>query len=258
MVIKQLIERIGNIGSNTLYFPGCHTKFKLKYEYNNYKEIFKKLKINHIEMKNFICCGLSVYEAGYKKEAKELAQKNYDRFKQRKIKKIITNSPSCVYMFNEIYPKLIRGWDIEVEHVSNTIYKALKKIKIKDTPEEEKLSYNDSPYLKNNDKSREIIHMFNGKIIEPIVTKEKSFCCGGHGGVSRNYPELAEKINKKRLSQFPETITKIVTPSAICFTELKYYDERVTELSTYILGKLRGQKIWKRVNFLLMNQTLHK
>jgi len=238
MVIREFFEKIRG---GTLFYPGCHTKLKLKYEYQNYKEIFKRLKINYIETKKTICCGLPAYEAGYSKVAKEFAEKNFKRLNQMKIKKIITNCPECHYMFSEVYPKLISAWNIKVEHVSETIFKALLKIKI-GRKDSEKVSYNDTPYL-DNDKSREIIELFGGEIIEPFRIKEESFCCGGHGGVNRNYPEISSRINKERISQFPQNTKKIITSSGVCFLELKDYDTRVTEISTYILGKLRGQKI---------------
>lgn len=238
MVIKELFEKLRG---TTLYFPGDHVQFKLKYEYNNYKEIMKRLGIKHVEMNNFVTSGIDAYEAGHLKVAKEIAQKNSQRFTQRGIRKIITNCPSSYYMFKEVYPKLITGWDIEVEHISETILTILQKKQLKEATQEA-ISYNDSAYIQNQN-ARSIINKFSGEIIEPQYTKQESFCCAGHGGVHRNYPELAKKINKKRITEFPQNAQKIITPSAICYTELREFDERITEFSTYVLGKLRGNNI---------------
>ena len=127
MALKDFFKRITG---NVLYYPGCLTKGVLKTEYSNYKEIFNKLGIDYILIPDEVCCGLPVINAGHKKEAKKLAQKNLEIFKEKKVYKITTSCPSCYHTFKTIYPKLIKDWDIEVEHSTTTILNALKKKKI--------------------------------------------------------------------------------------------------------------------------------
>ena len=80
-----------------------------------------------------MCCGNPVLNAGYEKETKELAEKNFKLFKERGVKKIVTNCPSCFYMFEKNYPKLVDNWNIEIEHITQTIYRAMQKEKISPT-----------------------------------------------------------------------------------------------------------------------------
>ena len=118
-------------GGNTLYYPGCLTKFVAKDLEENYKKILNKIGIDFIMLKDFeVCCGNPILNAGHEKETKELAEKNFKLFKDRGVKKIITSCPACFHMFNKNYPKLIEKWDIKVEHITQTISKAVKEGKI--------------------------------------------------------------------------------------------------------------------------------
>lgn len=217
-----------NIGSNTLYYPGCLTKGVLKQEYANYKEIFNILGIDFIMLPDKeVCCGLPVLNAGYKKDARELAKKNFEIFKKNNIKKIITSCPSCYHMFKEIYPQLLREWNIEVEHATQTVYNALvtnKSINF-DNISKEIVTYHDPCHLGRYsgiyDEPRKVIGILNGKILEMKHSKELALCCGGGGGVRANFPELAKAIARKRIQEIPLEAEKIITPCGLCFSNMK-------------------------------------
>lgn len=237
-----------NIGSNTLYYPGCLTKGVLKQELQNYKDIFNKLGIDFIMLPDKeVCCGLPVLNAGYKKDAKDLARKNYETFKKLNIKKIITNCPSCYHMFSETYPKLIREWDIKVEHVTKEILEALKKNKIH-IDGSEPVTYHDPCHLGRfsgiYDEPREIIRILGGKLIEMKHNRENSLCCGGGGGMRANFQDLAKKMAKRRSEDAPFEADKILSPCGLCHSNIKSADERSEEFSTWVLRKLNQAKRW--------------
>ncbi len=235
--------------TKTLYFPGCLTKSILKKEYDNYKEIFNRLGIDYVLMSDAdFCCGLPAYNGGYKKETRELAKKNLEYFKSRKITKIVTNCPSCYHTFKGIYPKLIRDWDIEVEHATVTILNSLrKKRKLgKKTPKKEFVTYHDPCHLgryeRIYDEPRKVIEMLGGDIIEMRNNRERALCCGGGGGVRANFEKLAKDIAKTRVKEVNEKCVRIITPCGLCFSQLNEADSRTVEFSSYVLGKLRGMK----------------
>jgi len=241
VALKDFFKKLtGNI----LYYPGCLTKGILKTEFNNYKEIFNKLGIDFILIPDEVCCGLPVINAGHKREAKELAQKNLKLFKEKKVYKIITSCPSCYHTFKTTYPELIKDWDIEVEHATKTILKTLKRKNIISNKETEIVTYHDPCHLGRYEKEysapREVIQLLGGELIEPTKTKERAFCCGGGGGVRANFSETAKEIAKIRLTHFPEKAKKIITPCGLCYSNLKEQDGRVIEFSTFVLSKLRG------------------
>jgi len=191
-------------GEKTLYYPGCLTKGVLKEQFENYKEIFNRLGIDFVMLPDEEnCCGLPVLNAGYKKDARKLAKKNYDLFKKNGITKILTNCPSCYHTFKEVYPKLVREWDFEVEHATVAILNALKKRRIRFKGSDEKrevVAYHDPCHLGRYpgiyEEPREVIELLGGKIIEYKMNRENASCCGGGGGVRANFPELAKDIAK--------------------------------------------------------------
>ena len=240
MALKDFVKKLSG---NVLYFPGCLTKEVLKKEFENYKEIFKILNVNYITLsQEESCCGLPVLNAGYRKDARKVAQDNFKLFKERKIYKIITSCPSCYHMFKAIYPTLVRDWDIEVEHATVTVFNALKKRKIKNLGKE-KVSYHDPCHLGRYegiyDEPRKVIEMLGGEIVEMKYSREKSYCCGGGGGLRANFESTAKKIAKKRLSHLDESVKKIITPCGLCYSQLREGDIEVLEFSTFVLNKLK-------------------
>ena len=96
------------LGGNTLYYPGCMTKFVLKDIESNYEKILRKSGIDFIKLKDLeVCCGSPVLNAGYDNDFKTLAMKNLDVFKKHGIKKIITSCPACYKTFHKDYPKIL-------------------------------------------------------------------------------------------------------------------------------------------------------
>ncbi|MEM5793965.1 MAG: (Fe-S)-binding protein [Candidatus Aenigmatarchaeota archaeon] len=217
-------------GGNILYYPGCLTKFVAKDLGENYRKILRKIGIDFIELKDLeVCCGSPALNAGYRNDAKNLAQKNLKVFKEHSVRKIITSCPACFKVFSQDYPKLLDKWDIEVEHTTQTIAKAIKEGKLKLNKKFNNIiTYHDpchlGRYSKIYEEPREILKFLGFEIVEMEFSRENSFCCGGGGGVVGNYPELAEEIAKERLKQATKTKAKVlVTACPLCYVHLKKF-----------------------------------
>ncbi len=235
-------------GEKVLYYPGCLTKGVLKEEFENYKEIFNRLGIDFVMLSDSEnCCGLPVLNAGYRKDAKKLCEKNLKLFKEKGIDKIVTNCPSCLHMFGEVYPKLVREWDISVEHASVVVLRGLKKKRIRwkdNEGDREVVAYHDPCHLGRYsgvyDEPREVVEILGGKILESRFAREKSLCCGGGGGVRANFPELAKDVAEERVKSFDKNVKKIISPCGLCYSNLKSVSDKSVEFSGFVLGKLRG------------------
>ncbi len=237
-----IISWLKNIGKNTLYFPGCLTKGVLKQQFENYKEIFNILGVEYILLSDReVCCGLPVLNGGYRKDARNLAQKNFELFKEMKVTKIITNCPSCYHTLKEIYPKLVREWDIEVEHATETIYNKTKNKKF--NVKEEIVTYHDPCHLGRYsgiyEKPREVIRVLGGRIREMEKNRKDALCCGGGGGVRANFPDLAKNIAKRRIENVDENVTSIISPCGLCYSNIKSASEKSTEFSDFVLRKIK-------------------
>ena len=241
-----LIKWIKNLTGNTLYYPGCLTKVALKQQLKDYKEIFNLIGLDFIMLsEEEVCCGLPVINAGYKEDAKGLAEKNFKLFKERKITKIITNCPSCYHTFKEIYSKMLPEWDIEVEHATITILNYLRKKDIR-KEKKEKLTYHDSCHLGRYcgiyDEPREVIERLGGEIIEMKNNRENSLCCGAGAGLRANFPELSKEIAKLRAKEIPKEAQRVISACGLCHSNIQTASEKSEEFSTFVLRNLKWKK----------------
>lgn len=241
-----IINWIKNLNANTLYYPGCLTKVALKEQFENYKEIFNILGFDFILLSDSeFCCGLPVINAGYSVDAKILARKNFELFKEKKINKIITNCPSCYYTFKDVYPRFVKEWDIEVEHATVAILKALKKKKIKKA-KKEIVTYHDSchlgRYAKIYEQPREVIELLGGELIEMKNNRENSLCCGAGAGVRANFPKLAKDIAKIRSKEIPKNAQKVISACGLCHSNIKTSSDKSEEFSSFVLRRLKANE----------------
>jgi heterodisulfide reductase subunit D len=213
-MFKKIFRKIIESTGNTLYYPGCTTKFMLPEIETNYTEILRELKIDFIKIKEFNCCGGPVINAGYEKEFIELIKKNKLIFKKYGITRIISNCPLCVKIFKEHY-------DISAMHITQILFKNIDKLETKyDT---EPISYHDSCNLGRGlgiyEEPRKILEKLGFEVIEFINHKENSSCCGAGGGVKFNFSKIADKAGVLRLSE--SRTKKLITACPMCYKHLK-------------------------------------
>lgn len=213
------------LSKNVLYYPGCLTKFVLKDIKRNYMRILTDLGLDYIQLKSDeFCCGSPVLSAGYKKDFENLIDKNHRIFRERAVSKIITSCPACYSIFLENY-------NIKVEHITETIWNNIQKLKLKDY-KEESVTYHDPCHLGRHsniyDEPRFILEALNFKVVELKSNKINSLCCGAGGGLKANAPKLSAKIAKDLLSNVKTR--KLITACPMCYANLKDNDQGITVL----------------------------
>ncbi len=214
---------------NTLYYPGCLTRFVLKDIRKKYEEALKKQGVDFIVLKNEeLCCGSPVKNAGADEEFKELAEKNLKIFKEHSIDRIITNCPACAVVFKKDYKEILgEKWDIEVRHILEIVQNDNFRIENqKNNLQAKKVTYHDPCHLGRGlgiyDQPREIIKKAGYELIEMGLNNFKSFCCGGGGGIKSNEPELSDEIAKDRMNQAKKTkVDCLITSCPMCYMNLK-------------------------------------
>ena len=224
---------------NTLYYPGCLSKFVAKELVGNYKAILRDNGIDFIELADLeVCCGSPALKAGYADDFKELAQKNLKIFKDHSVGKIITHCPACFMIFKKEYPKALGGrWNIEVEHTTETLSKIKKIARRKDIGNQE-ITYHDPCHLGREmgvfEEPRKILRDLGCEIKEMELNCNQSFCCGGGGGVQSNEPNVANNIAKDRIAMAKKTGAKtLVTPCPLCYLNLKNNAEGEIEVKEF-------------------------
>lgn len=222
----NLINKI--FKGNTLYYPGCATKFAAPFLIEKYEKILKGIGIDYIKLNDLeLCCGSPALNAGYGKDFYDLAKKNLQIFKDHSVKKIITNCPACFKVFKNDYKEILGDeWNIEVQHIVVTLIEQLKNKKINLKNQNITVTYHDPCHLgkqsKIFDEPREVLAKAGVKIKEMKFSKDKSFCCGGGGGVKSNNKEAANKIAAERLAMANETgMNILITPCPMCYLNLK-------------------------------------
>ena len=243
--------------NSTLYFPGCATYFKFKENFELYKKIFSRLKIDFKIIDKNICCGLPAFEAGYESDARKLCRRNLEIFKEEGIKNIITNSPCCYEMLVKNYPEFLPDWNIKTKNIWEIILKKLKsRQKLIKNKSEEEVTYQDSCYLGRYcniyNEPREILGLIGYKIKEMADSREESICCGSCGGLNIINSELANKIAKERILQAKRIgVKKMIVASINDYELLKKNSEgtgiEILELSEVLTEALDIRKEIKEI-----------
>jgi len=158
------------------------------------------------------CCGDSSRRLGNEYVFDKLAQENVALFKNKKVKKIITQCPHCYSTLKNDYKQY--GLDVEVIHHSEFIRDLINTNKLnieKHVKNLGKIVFHDSCYLgRHNDiyeAPREVVQLTTGyKPVEMDRNRNNSFCCGAGGWSHVDGRKFRERINIERVS---EAINKI-------------------------------------------------
>ncbi len=162
------------------------------------------------------CCGDSLRRLGNELVFDKMAKENVQIFKEKGIKKVITQCPHCFTTLKNDYRQY--GLELEVIHHSellrNLIQDGLLKLPYLAAGMGQ-MVYHDSCYLgRHNDvyeAPREVISLATGqKPHEMRRHHEKSFCCGAGGGRMWMEEHSGDRINlvrvKEALEEKPDTI----------------------------------------------------
>jgi len=225
---------------NTLYYPGCLSKYIAKDLVENYRNLLKKERVDFIELADLeVCCGSPVKNAGLREEFEKLARKNLEVFRSHGVSKIITHCPACAYVFGHDYPEVLgEDWHLEVRHITQVLAPGKK------SSSNTKITYHDpchlGRYANLYAEPRRLLRGAGFAISEMNLSREQSFCCGGGGGLRANNPSLSEKVATERVKQAEKTGAEVLcTACPLCYLQLKQAAEKQgSKLEVKELGQL--------------------
>lgn len=188
------------------------------------------------------CCGDPARRAGYEFQFQIMAEQNIETFKSHNIKEIVTTCPHCYNTIKNEYPNY--GGDFKVVHYTQLIADLIRQGKLKITNELNSiLTYHDPCYLGRYNgvyqEPRRILQAIpKAKLEEMARSKNKSFCCGGGGGLMwiEEQPGTT-KINQIRTEDVLKTgADTVVTACPYC---LQMFEESIESKDIKDLLKAR-------------------
>jgi len=165
--------------------------------------------------KEELCCGDSLRRLGNEFVFDRMAKENIRIFKEKGIKKIITQCPHCYNTLKNDY--LQYGVELEVIHHTEFINNMIKAGKLKlNAKDSGNVVFHDSCYLGRYngiyEAPRNVIASVTGHApIEMERRNDRSFCCGAGGGRMWMEENTGKRINVERVE---EALKK--DPGTIC------------------------------------------
>lgn len=213
--------------SDTLLFLGCMSSFRVKESASASYTLLKKAGFNFKILEKEPCCGEYVYSSGDLKLAKKIFKENSDVFKQLGIKRIIVTCGGCLYAFNNIYPKYIEDWSIEIKHVMEVIDDLCKQGKLKFKQTQTQITYHDpcrtGRKLKDRDifeEPRALLAQSCEKVLELAKNREFTQCCGAGSGVRGVESNISIKIGKKLFDELKTDV--LISSCPLCVFNYNY------------------------------------
>ncbi|HEV7858475.1 MAG TPA: heterodisulfide reductase-related iron-sulfur binding cluster [Pyrinomonadaceae bacterium] len=138
-----------------------------------------------------------------------LAKENVSNLNRYEVKKVITACPHCFNTFKNEYPQY--GGMFEVYHHSEYLATLVDEGRLKPLAAlDRKITFHDPCYLGRQngvyDAPRELVQISSRvEAVEMERSREKSFCCGGGGGMSFVDEPAGQRVNQNRAQEAIDT-----------------------------------------------------
>jgi Fe-S oxidoreductase/nitrate reductase gamma subunit len=127
-----------------------------------------------------------------------LAKENVANLKKYDVRKVVTPCPHCFNTFRNEYPKY--GGDYEVVHHSTFLAQLVRDEKLAPA-QSDKVAFHDPCYLGRQNDIYDAPREVAGATIEMERSRNKSFCCGGGGGMSFVDEPADKRVNQERAKE---------------------------------------------------------
>ncbi|MFX1575595.1 MAG: (Fe-S)-binding protein [Promethearchaeota archaeon] len=205
-----------------VYYVGCTTAYRHPEIALATQQVLHSLGLDHNFLtgdKSEVCCGSPLIRAGFTETAKKLAVQNIDAITHSNARTVITTCPGCARALREDYPRLGVSLPkkVRIYHITEFLIRYRKKLapllsKII-TSDLAKLVYHDPCHLGRElgvyEQPRQLLKLIPGtQLTEFPHNREYADCCGGGGALPKTFPDLAEEIARRRVSDAQTTKTQ--------------------------------------------------
>jgi L-lactate dehydrogenase complex protein LldE len=196
------------------------------------------------------CCGQPAYNSGYWDEAREVAVKALERFKQTEV--VVIASGSCGAMMNVFYPELFAGTPHAdaAKALAKKCYEfsdfLVTKLGVRDLGARfpAKVTFHDGCHglreLHTHGQPRQLLAQVKG--LELIEMKE-SVCCGFGGTFAAKFPMISTAMGEVKCGLAQETGAEyIVSNDSSCLMHIQgLLDRQGSKLKTIHLAEVLAQ-----------------
>jgi heterodisulfide reductase subunit D len=245
--LDWLTEKFPQKKSDTLLYLGCLPSYFLKDVAASSYLVLKKLDFDFMILEDEGCCGIYLYESGRFDLAKEIFQKNVEKFKSLGIRKVVTPCNGCMQCFKHFYPEVLGEIDFSVHHVVEIIYDSLKENPKVLKKIQRTVTYQDPCRLARlegiTEEPRQILKWCGAELKEMEENRQETPCCGAGGGIRSVYRDLSMEMASKLLSM-AKTET-VVSTCPFCTFNLSYTSRKkelgksVTYFTNLVLESLK-------------------
>jgi Fe-S oxidoreductase len=172
------------------------------------------------------CTGDVARRLGHEFLFQSLAKENIATFERYQIKTVVTACPHCFNTFKNEYPEL--GSQFQVFHHTEFLEQLVREGKLNPQPRPNaKVTFHDPCYLGRHndiyDPPRKLAGMsVKSPVFEMAQKREKSFCCGGGGGLSFVDEHPTQRVNRARAQQAVDTGADILAVGCpFCMTMME-------------------------------------
>jgi Fe-S oxidoreductase len=155
-----------------------------------------------------------------------LAKENVANLNRYGVKRVVTACPHCFNTFKNEYPQY--GGRFEVYHHSEYLAGLVDEGRLRPRSEgDKKITFHDPCYLGRQngvyEAPRRLVEMAaRGGALEMARSRNKSFCCGGGGGMSFVEEPAGQRVNQERAREAVETGADVVAVGCpFCMTMLE-------------------------------------
>lgn len=201
---------------DVLYFVGCLPYFDILFsdiKVNTLQAAKASIKIlNHLGITPVVlpqerCCGHDLLWSGDMENFEKLARHNIDEIKKSGANKIVFSCPEGYRTFKIDYPKYFNT-DFEVEHITETISRAIANEELKFKKLEKMVTFQDPCRLGRHlgiyDEPRKAITAVpDVKLIEMVRSRQRAICCGVSAWM--NCSTYSKSIQRARLKEAKDT-----------------------------------------------------
>ncbi len=238
-------------GAPVLYFAGCRTAYRQPEIARAVMTVLNAAGIKYRLLPDEECCGAYLDIMGYREDARGLAQKNVERFKDSGCDTLVMGCPHCFYTIKEMYSqwgvKLPGG--IRIVHTTTYLRELVMQDRIQLKPLHQTVTYQDpcrlGRYCGVYKDPREVLVSFDGlNLVEMKWNREKANCCGYGSGLALTFPKIADDIARDRFAQARKTKAEIlVTACQSCKSAFLNQCSREDSLKIVDLVELVAENI---------------